>query len=621
MKRTHRSLGIFALTLSITLGLFCVFLYGLGSVEGAVVAASIDDDEFEVDNSDGPMPAELETTIQLSNSADESRTVYISASRPEGPDTDLTADVYPHIYLSAARKDRDDVGMSERLEIEPGKTDLYITINVNSSAFADIFSFDFTVDNKDDKETETLPVTVEITPYNSIQIKPWSKDDDEITVTAGRLALISLEITNAGNIYKQKIDLEVEGLPENLTLVEIQFPALGSGVRNYVYPQDSSLAERDGPLIVDVKLEADENSGDGKFEITIHPITDGYDAPSGGHPFVEVEVTLKHRQEVKDPGVEDPGEGEFPIAIFGGGLAAIFAVMGGAGYFMMGNKDDDEEEGAWGAGGEEGWGADEWGDEEAYDSGTSAGEYEAPLTEKRAASKPRAAPTPVPRTAPGPAPRPAGPAHVKCPKCKTGVKVSNPKRPLTIGCPKCSTKFTLKGKPGAAQGPKPRSAPGPAPRPAGPAHVKCPKCKTGVKVSNPKRPLTIGCPKCSTKFTLKGTPGAAQGPKPRSAPGPAPKAVGPAHVKCPKCKTGVKVSNPKRPLTIGCPKCSTKFTLKGSSGAAQGPKPRTASGAGPAPKGPALIACPKCSTKFKVSNPKRPLKVACPRCKTGLNLK
>ena len=554
MKRTHRSIGLIAISLAVLIGLLYVLVLSIASVEGGTIEATIDNSDFLVENDGGANPAQFEPVIRITNNDENDKTIVISATIPEGPETDLTKDVYPHIFTDDRR--RHDKGMTYRVDVPNGDTRFYPRIDVNQSAFADIFEFKFKIDNEADSELIELPITVEINPWNEIKMV-IDKDDKDITITAGRVSIISVTLENMGNIYKQKVNLEIDDLPSNLTLVEIQFPALGTGVRDFIYPESSLTFNDQSMIIVGVKLSAFEDSGEGTFDFDIRVDTPDHDPSSQGFQKIEVRVKINPWEDPTPPPPPDPGEGEFPVAVFAAGLVAIIGVMGGAGYFMF-NKGEDSDESGWGEG--EGWGADEWGGEESYDSGSAAEEYEAPITERRAGPKPRPAPGPVPRTAPA-APRPSGPAHVKCPKCKTGVKVSNPKRPLTIGCPKCSTKFTLKGKPGAAPASRPAPRPAAAPKPAGPAHVKCPKCHTGVKVSNPKRPLTIGCPKCSTKFTLKGKPGAAP--------------TGPAA------------------------------------------RPPTAA----RPKGPALIACPKCSTKFKVSNPKRPLKVACPRCKTGLNLK
>ena len=211
---------------------------------------------------------------------------------------------------------------------------------------------------------------------------------------------------------------------------------------------------------------------------------------------------------------------------------------------------------------EEGWGtAGEWDTGGFAAQGTE--EFTAPVT----APPPGRAP-PARRPAPAAPQAPAGPVHVKCPHCHTTLKITNPKRPLTISCPKCGTKFTIKGKAPSAPPaptfapPAPKKAPAPKPAAAGPVHVKCPHCHTTLKITNPKRPLTISCPKCGTKFTIKGG-GAPAPPKPAPKPAAAPKpASAGALITCPKCHTKFRVKSDKRPITVACPHCHTKLTLK-----------------------------------------------------------
>ena len=562
MNRTLNIIGSFTLILALAIGILLFTIPNLDSAEGGGMSASLSQTEFEVDNSDRAISTVFEEILTIDNNAGSPKNISIKISSPEdvkGEETGSSKEIYPHIFTDSGR--RKDKGRSYTVQVAEGDTRFYPNIEVNFSAFADTYSFEITIDNKDDKEiVDTILVSVEVTPYNDIDIEFDGSDQDEKTVTAGRQSLISIKLTNIGNIYQEEVSLEIEDLPDNLTFVAVQFPAPGGIERKYVNPQTHEI---DSDIYLSVILEAASDSGEGEFLIIIIVTTPDNTDPSDGHKFVKSEITITTIGDPTDKNTNIETQGEFPKAIFGGSLAVVIVVMVAALKFLVLDKDD-EEEGAWGDAPQDSWGADEWGEDEDYDAGAAPEEYEAPITTQRGPpSRAASRSKPAPRTAPAPVPKAKGPAHVKCPKCQTGIKVSNPKRPLTIGCPKCSIKFTLKGKPGVAPGPKPRPKPAtsPTPKTNAPAHVKCPKCHTGVKVSNPKRPLTIGCPKCSTKFTLKGKPGAAPGPKPGPKAG-APKAKGPALISCPKCSTKFKVSNPKRPLKVACPKCKTGLNLK-----------------------------------------------------------
>ena len=546
---------IFGFFFLIALAIMMLFLV-VQSCEVSGISSSIGGStDFEVDNVAGMATQIFEPDLKITNEHDSSKNITISFSeRIDGDDTGATDQIWPIIYVSS--KDRSNERNFKqspfKTEIDPDDTTFYIQIWANGSAFADVYTFDIKVTNDDDGEAASpISITVTVPEYNNVEIK-FKKNEDEKKIRSGSTATFDVLLTNRGNIFNEKIDVTVDDFEDtNITFVKADIPE-----PTYINPE---FHERDFEKTVTIYMSAVDDTGDGKFEFTVYVDTPKNDEPPGGYQNVvgELEVTKTGGLDDNPPPVSTGGGDEgFPVARFAIPMIIVIAVMGSIGYFFFMR---DDEEGGWGDE-EEGWGEDGgWGDaEDSYGAPTAAQEFEAPITGPKPRPKSRAAPS-GPRSAPA-GPKPAGPAHVKCPKCKTGVKVSNPKRPLTIGCPKCSTKFTLKGSPRAApSGPRPAPA---GPKPSGPAHVKCPKCKTGVKVSNPKRPLTIGCPKCSTKFTLKGSPGA--GP---SSPRPAP----------------------------------------------AGPKPK--------PKGAALISCPKCSTKFKVSNPKRPLKVACPKCRTNLNLK
>lgn len=124
--------------------------------------------------------------------------------------------------------------------------------------------------------------------------------------------------------------------------------------------------------------------------------------------------------------------------------------------------------------------------------------------------------------------------------------------------------------------------------------VKCPKCHVSIRVTNPKRPLTIKCPKCTVKFTIKGKE--ERMPKGKT-------------IKCPKCSASMRIASTKRPLTISCFRCKTKIVLK-----AKGDKIPAK------PKG-KPINCPKCKAKLMITSDKRPLTIRCPKCKAKIVMK
>jgi len=516
------------------------------------ISFRLSEDNFEVDNADGLTNRVFEPTLTIDNDCGAAKNINIKFTAIEGEDWGRTDQVYAHIFTQSSRPSKNSKGPSYSVQVEEGESKFYPSIDANWSALADVYTFQCRVTNKDDgNEFSETEVMVTVPDFNEIDIAfQDSKVDKEKKIGPGKITEYYVIVTNMGNIYHEEVTVEVKNdYPDNFTMVKVDVP------KDYIDPQFHR--EEDSYMYISVQIQATAERGEGNFEFDIIVMTPENDLPEDRIKFVTPKLEISSVIDDDPPPIDDGGEeGEIEWLRVIGPLGGAVGVMIGLLYFFVLKK---EEEGAPGWGDEDGWGADEWG-EDAYEPSAFAEEFEAPITEPtrpRPRPAPRAAPRP--RPAPAAAPRAAAPAHVKCPKCKASIKVSNPKRPLTIGCPRCSTKFTLKGKPGAAPAPRPRPAPAAAPRTAGPAHVKCPKCKTGIKVSNPKRPLTIGCPKCSTKFTLKGKPGAAPAPRPRPAPAAQRK---PSLISCPRCSTKFKVSNPKRPLKVACPKCKTSLNLK-----------------------------------------------------------
>jgi molecular chaperone DnaK len=187
------------------------------------------------------------------------------------------------------------------------------------------------------------------------------------------------------------------------------------------------------------------------------------------------------------------------------------------------------------------------------------------------------------------------PIAIPCPKCKTKIIVTTPKRPTVIKCPKCGTKGTLKAEKGAPPSKKPGKPKGKPSKEEGeekkPMKVPCPKCKTKIEVDSDERPIKIKCPKCGAKGTLHDEKPKKEEPKPPSKkdkdkepPEPPesektkedkeketeekekPKKEKPSAkvIKCPdkECDGKIKITSSKRPLSIECPKCGKKGTLK-----------------------------------------------------------
>ncbi len=649
---------------------------------------SLPDNSHDVE---GLSSTELVPELTIRNTGDESVNVSIETKHPIGEETKGTVDIYPQIALG-----RKEQGQYHVVELDGEKQRTFtILIAVNDSSFADTYTFPVKVTNLDNtEEKHSFIVTIVVLPVNKIEIKLDDKEDEK-TIRPGYSTQFYFRITNLGNIFQEQVTLDIDYEGNNLTAVVDPEEAV-------LNPVHSVMREEDAIRIFAVTIGAIEEKGDGIFEIRIYIETPDHD---GDHHYTT--VTLKVSSSVPPPiqPTAQSSSEDFPLPIFMGGMLVFIAAMGGIGkVFVLDKNDDEPDEGGW---------EDEgpaWEMEEESESRMIAEDFQMPLTsppfqppqgpvppgpakpdipdntdgqetfsfqntEQASGSRTRAiqSPTRSSQRSQGEIHTPSqrevkqrneksGPIHVKCPGCRSGLKISNPKRPLSISCPKCSTRFTLKSKeigtapPMAARQkhePAPAAKPtsGSVPRSHGPVHVKCPECSTGMKVSNPKRPLTISCPKCSSTFTIRGKAACTSKSPAKNMAQPSQNPQGPVHVKCPKCSTGMKVRNPKRPLTIPCPKCSAKFTLKGkgtrtastisskessepsttnTSVSMQSFKPSSkdsngsmgsSSSQGPATKKVQQISCPKCTTTFRVSNPARPLSVSCPQCRIKLNLK
>lgn len=549
---------------------------------GNCISASMTETDFQVDNSDGLASDSFEPDLTIRNECGSPTNITISFTNPDGEDTDKTKEIYPHIFSDDRR--RKDKGMTYSVQVEEGVTHFYPLIEVNFSTFADEYTFECRVTNDDNGESiEPIDFNIEVTQYNDIKIKLLSKEDKEKSVRQGGKTEYYFELTNEGNIWREEVYLDVENdYPSNISIYDIELPPN----QNFVNP---TFHELDSTIIIAMKVEVQEDAGDLTYSFLISPDTLTNEPNNHGHPSVEVKLIvleLSPPPTKQNVTVDDPQ----PItALLAGGIGSISMLMFGVYYFtFQKNKDDDTI--GWGS--ESSWEADEWGSEEAVQQYESPEDFEAPIT-----GPPDSSPSiategsfrepsliaPSPPTVPSkpqtitPTPTPPIAVRVTCPKCAIKIKVSNPKRPLNIGCPKCSTKFKLKGKPSghshSPDGGKTTNQQAPPRSPSSLVKVKCPKCATGMKISNPKRPLTIGCPKCQVKFTLKGKtdgqPGNSKGsPASQKTNTAGQQSKAPAHhavtrISCPKCSVKIKVSNPKRPLKVACPKCKTGLHLKG----------------------------------------------------------
>ena len=189
----------------------CLFIFflmlALGNGEGEMIHASIDQDYFEVDNSDGLIPGKFEPTLAVQNDGNSSVNITISLTMPEGEDTGKTKDIYPHIYSDKSR--RKDKGCSYYVQVDQGTTRFYLSIDVNASAFADSYIFQIII-RTHDGSLDPIDVRVEVTPYNDISINLFSKDEEEILVRPGRSTIVTLVLTNRGNIFNEEVGVKVD---------------------------------------------------------------------------------------------------------------------------------------------------------------------------------------------------------------------------------------------------------------------------------------------------------------------------------------------------------------------------------------------------------------------------
>lgn len=286
MKRNILLIGAMVILL-ILLG------YGSGAGEAGCITASVSEDEFVVDNSEGALSASFDADLNIYNKCNQSKDVLVTLTLPRGEDTDHTKDIYPHIFTSQQGKDRDDQGLHYRFEAKPGKTELYLTIDVNSTTFADMFEFEVRVKNRDDNELVTLPMTVEVTPYNSISIEFVEDDDIERTVSFGSQFEFPVLLKNEGNIYRERVSVELDIPWGNLSLINIVYPSQGSGYRRTINPQDTGRDETNSTIILGILLEVNEIASEGTIPVTITVETPMDMPPNDGHPWVRSMVTLR----------------------------------------------------------------------------------------------------------------------------------------------------------------------------------------------------------------------------------------------------------------------------------------------------------------------------------------
>ena len=76
-------------------------------------------------------------------------------------------------------------------------------------------------------------------------------------------------------------------------------------------------------------------------------------------------------------------------------------------------------------------------------------------------------------------------------------------------------------------------------------------------------------------------------------------------LKCPKCKTIIKIKLSKDPIEFKCPKCGKEGKFPGKK------KERPREGEEPFNK---KMLCPRCNKVIPIESPERPLKIRCANC-------
>ena len=283
-----------------------------------MIRASIDQDEFEVDNSDGLVPGTFEPTLAVQNDGNSSVNVTIAITMPEGEETGKTKEIYPHIFSDKSR--RKDKGWSYYVQVDPEATHFYLSIDVNDSAFADAYTFQIIIETHDGS-LDPIDVMVEVTPYNDISINLYSRDEEEILVRPGRSTSVTLVLTNRGNIFNEEVGVEVDyGGIGNLSVKKIMFPP----GRRWINPESFGFEYE---IIIGVVLEAAENSDDGRFVLDFFVVTPENEPPARGHRSVQTIINIEVPY--------DPREGDDPDGGTASGGDSESDEMDNVDYFLL----------------------------------------------------------------------------------------------------------------------------------------------------------------------------------------------------------------------------------------------------------------------------------------------
>ena len=564
---------------------------------GGCISARMEQTDFSLNNAYGMNSQEFETELIVTNDCGESRNITIRFTAPDGYDTGASDEINPRIYKDEARNK--DKGASYDVQVEPGKTTFYPSILVNDTAFADIYSFRCEIDDNDDGSSddpvESIEITVDVGEFNNIDIEWYSKEDKENTLVEEGLTEYYLELTNRGNIWNERVGVEIEhDFPSNISVAKINIPETGNRINPEFYGYDFSL-------IVGVQILVEGNNDAEVHVFNVKVKTPNNDPNIEGQNFVECKLIIQERGGHKNV-TNDPQNGMTVIekTMVGGGFVGIITMMGAIlHFFVLKGQDPDDD-----------WGDPEWGDDSNYNEG---GEWDEDnelmngelLNSGVMNSKERDGGREGPKGRTGP---------------RENVRVVGRESKSDGGRPGSREERGVRERVSEVV-PSDRSI----------TMVKCPKCATKMKITNQKRPLTILCPHCPAKMTLKGEDMKTER---KSTPSPEIGQIKITRVKCLECMAVIKVKNPKRPLSIHCPRCKNKMRLNGrnrSKANAQvtsrqddTPAPPTSFPSSSPVKTVSLVSrvsCLKCHVKMKITDQKRPLKVACPKCKIKLHLK
>ena len=293
------------------IGLVClcfvfIILRGEGGARGGGnegLSLDIDQNEFEVDNSNGLRTHIFEPDLKITNEHDSNKNITISFSAEiYGDDTGHTSNIWPIIYVSSKDRsnERNGKGNSFKTEIDPGDTIFYLQILTNDSAFADVYRFELRVTNDDDNVAiDPIPMVVIVPEYNNILISFYPDiEEGGKTISAGSMTVLTIKVENRGNIYREEVRVRVFIEPERrLSLQSIIYPPAHSGTIN------PEFFEVGYEVTVSVYIKSDMNAWNGNYPIQIILETPENDEPAKGHPVLDGNIRVIY-------GVDPPDENE-----------------------------------------------------------------------------------------------------------------------------------------------------------------------------------------------------------------------------------------------------------------------------------------------------------------------